>query len=674
MRILVLALALFGLALTSYGQNIYQIRADSVRIYNDCDTAEFILENHTQMVPGFLYNRGRGRTEFRRLQFLNLGGGLISIGDQDTLDLGAIVGGIGGGGNSTAYIKNQLDSAQVANYRINGSGTQKTLTLTQDVTKLSPLIMLGNGDTLVKAGQVDNLFMGGKTGLSLGASAAGNVAFGYNSMNRPTGNTNAAFGSGALQALTGGNGNIAVGGDALKQVTTGSLNIGIGVLAGTNVTTGSGTIAIGYKALNAGGTGVAIGNNTLVGASSTTSNIGVGSSTLGAVSTGTLNIGMGSLALGAVTTGTYNIAIGNTSGTTTRTGSNNIFVGSYTQALDTSSNVTMIGNYLKSYKSNVVLIGGYKQNVVIGPNSAGSATFKWDTLNVDTGDKLQVNGSAFISGKVKLPAYKNINGDSVLTTDANGNLIFTAKGGGSSSTHTVANLQNVTDTGNVTNNAIVLTGNNNLNDSTGVGMHMYVDNSTEYNSRGLRANIKVYDYNTSTPGHLYVTGKGLMVENPENYTSRVRMHPENDGFHIDAEYLEEGYSWYQTGQLMLNTSGRTIIGGSGDGTYSVNIDGALATRVERSRNIASDYMSRDAVTYLIVDNTTTTIKMYEPTFCPNRIVTIKKTVNTTTPIKIVIDGAGLIDGQTSITITDYLASVQLQSDGTNYWILYRYKN
>jgi hypothetical protein len=85
-------------------------------------------------------------------------------------------------------------------------------------------------------------------------------------------------------------------------------------------------------------------------------------------------------------------------------------------------------------------------------------------------------------------------------------------------------------------------------------------------------------------------------------------------------------------------------------------------------------MSRDAVTYLIVDNTTTTIKMYEPTFCLNRIVTIKKTVNTTTTIKIIIDGAGLIDGQTSITITDYLASVQLQSDGTNYWILYRYKN
>lgn len=340
MRILVLALALFGLALTSYGQNIYQIRADSVRIYNDCDTAEFILENHTQAVPGFLYNRGRGRTEFRRLRFIDLGNGQVSIGDQDTLDLRKIVG-----------------------------------------------------------------------------------------------------------------------------------------------------------------------------------------------------------------------------------------------------------------------------------------------------------------------------------------------GGGSGTTNTLANLQNVTDTGNVTNNAIVVTGHNKLPDTT-AGMEMSVDTSTEYTSQGLRANIKIYDHNTYTPGYLYVSGKGAMVENPENFTHRLRMHPESDGFHLDAEYIAPDYSWYQSGTLLLNSGSgtHTVIGGSGDGDYSVNINGALATRVEKSRNIASDYMARDAVTYLIVDATTTTIKMYDPSFCPNRIVTIKKTVNNTTPVKIMIDGAGLIDGAASITITDYLSSVQLQSDGTNYWILYRYKN
>ena len=47
-------------------QYVYTIKADSVKITNSCDTAELIIENHTQTVPGFLFNKGRGRTEFRR--------------------------------------------------------------------------------------------------------------------------------------------------------------------------------------------------------------------------------------------------------------------------------------------------------------------------------------------------------------------------------------------------------------------------------------------------------------------------------------------------------------------------------------------------------------------------------------------------------------------------------
>jgi hypothetical protein len=52
-------------------QYIYTIKADSVKITNSCDTAELIIENHTQNVPGFLFNKGRGRTEFRRAVKLN---------------------------------------------------------------------------------------------------------------------------------------------------------------------------------------------------------------------------------------------------------------------------------------------------------------------------------------------------------------------------------------------------------------------------------------------------------------------------------------------------------------------------------------------------------------------------------------------------------------------------
>lgn len=73
------------LATPLFAQYVYTINADSVKITNHCDTAELIIENHTQTVPGFLFNKGRGRTEFRR--------GLFTIDDtlyligEDTLNL-----------------------------------------------------------------------------------------------------------------------------------------------------------------------------------------------------------------------------------------------------------------------------------------------------------------------------------------------------------------------------------------------------------------------------------------------------------------------------------------------------------------------------------------------------------------------------------------------------------
>src|SRR3982751_1095861 len=66
-------------------QFIYKIKADSVLITNDSCTAELNLENSTKNVKGFLYNKGNGRTEFRRAQKLNdstlvLGSDTILIG------------------------------------------------------------------------------------------------------------------------------------------------------------------------------------------------------------------------------------------------------------------------------------------------------------------------------------------------------------------------------------------------------------------------------------------------------------------------------------------------------------------------------------------------------------------------------------------------------------------
>src|SRR5688572_6093458 len=84
MKRILFILALLCLEKSLAAQYVYTIKADSVKITNSCDTAELIIENHTQNVPGFLYNKGRGRTEFRRITKLNdsslvFGGDTLSI-------------------------------------------------------------------------------------------------------------------------------------------------------------------------------------------------------------------------------------------------------------------------------------------------------------------------------------------------------------------------------------------------------------------------------------------------------------------------------------------------------------------------------------------------------------------------------------------------------------------
>src|SRR5688572_25847101 len=85
MKRILFILALLCLEKTLHAQYVYTIKADSVKITNTCDTAELIIENHTQTVPGFLFNRGRGRTEFRRIAQLDdtsvvVGGDTIHLG------------------------------------------------------------------------------------------------------------------------------------------------------------------------------------------------------------------------------------------------------------------------------------------------------------------------------------------------------------------------------------------------------------------------------------------------------------------------------------------------------------------------------------------------------------------------------------------------------------------
>jgi len=81
-----LLIILSFVAVSVASQNkIYQIRADSVRIFSNCDTAELILENRSRsLLNGVLSNKGNGVTEFKKVM-LKLNDSLYTIGG-DTLN------------------------------------------------------------------------------------------------------------------------------------------------------------------------------------------------------------------------------------------------------------------------------------------------------------------------------------------------------------------------------------------------------------------------------------------------------------------------------------------------------------------------------------------------------------------------------------------------------------
>jgi hypothetical protein len=107
MKRALLSFMLFCLVNLLFAQNVYTIKADSVKITN-CDSSELILENHTQNVPGFLFNTGNGRTIFKRaVQRLN--DSIYLIG-ADSLKVRTDAWVQGGNSFGTAGILGTLDS------------------------------------------------------------------------------------------------------------------------------------------------------------------------------------------------------------------------------------------------------------------------------------------------------------------------------------------------------------------------------------------------------------------------------------------------------------------------------------------------------------------------------------------------------------------------------------
>jgi hypothetical protein len=102
--IVLLLIACGGYAQSKY---VYTITADSVKL-TSCDSSELIIMNHTQNVPGFLFNTGNGRTIFQR-GATQLGNGMYLVG-ADTIKTSTNAWLQGGNSFGTTGILGTLDN------------------------------------------------------------------------------------------------------------------------------------------------------------------------------------------------------------------------------------------------------------------------------------------------------------------------------------------------------------------------------------------------------------------------------------------------------------------------------------------------------------------------------------------------------------------------------------
>jgi hypothetical protein len=135
-------------------QYVHKIKGDSVLITNDSCSAELIVENSTKLIKGFLYNRGNGRTEFRK--------GVIKINDSmylfgnDTLNFKNILNSIGIGGGISSLNSLTVSSQTFAtgssgnNFSISSSGSVHTFNL-PNASDVATGVITPNAQTIAGA-------------------------------------------------------------------------------------------------------------------------------------------------------------------------------------------------------------------------------------------------------------------------------------------------------------------------------------------------------------------------------------------------------------------------------------------------------------------------------------------------------------------------------------------
>lgn len=356
-RVLWLFLALCaGHTVLAQKPNIFLVQADSVKLTN-CDTTEMILENHTQGVPGFLFNKGRGRTEFRKL-LTPIGGSTWLVG-SDTITLGASL------------------------WAANGANIYNTNTGNVGIHRQAPVAMLDLPGAVniddTSSYQIHHLPV-----LRIGSvDAAGN----YSALS-------AGPGTGAPNSWTGGT----FVGDSAGNVSNGYYNTFVGYRSGT---------------ANQANNGLS-GENTFIGAMSGQNSAGAGNSMVGYnsgnFSQGSYNVALGNYA-GYGSNGDDNVYIGDSTGLNIQ-GNYNTFLGQLAgkNIPHSATGLTLVGGQANASQDNLTDATAIGSNAVVG----SSYTMVFGDANVNNW-RFNTNAPTTTGGALVV-GYNSTNGNGAYLT------------------------------------------------------------------------------------------------------------------------------------------------------------------------------------------------------------------------------------------------------------------
>ena len=340
------------------------------------------------------------------------------------------------------------------------------------------------------------------------------------------------------------------------------------------------------------------------------SNTAVGAISLVANTNGASNSAVGYAALRNNTVGANNAAIGNGAGATIQTGNNNTFVGSGADATAQGlTNATAIGYNAKVASNNTLILGGTGAgavNVGIGTNTFNGTNP--EKLVVDAGTTSSVNS---IVGKGSINNYLQLN-------------IWNQNAGSNASSDVVATADNGSETVNYVDLGI----------------------NSSVNSSGVMG--------SANDAYLYTTGNNFLIGTGTAAKALV--------------FLTGGTVQSSNERMRIDGTGRVGIGSTAP-VSTLQVGGsfaaAITTKTASYTASASDYT-------ILCNNTggATTISLPTAVGCSGRIYVIKKISPAGNNVVIAgYNGTETIDGVTTYLITNQYTAVQLQSDGTNWYIL-----